>query len=71
MKTAFLVASTCAVALACSSRKPAEDAGSAQRAGAGLDEGAKNAKESAKEAGEKVGDATEKAADKVAHETHE
>ena len=57
---------TCfALAIACSTNKPANDAGPAQKAGAAVDEGAEDAKESAKEAGEKVGEATEKAGDKI------
>ena len=71
MKTAFLFVSTCLIALGCSSHKPANDAGPAQRAGASLDEGARKAKESAKQAGKKVGDATQKAGDKIAEKTHE
>ncbi len=71
MKTLFLLVSACVVALGCSSQKPANDAGPAQRAGASVDEGAAKAKESAKEAGKKVGDATEKAGDKIDEKTHD
>lgn len=53
----------CAIALGCSSNKPAK--GPAEKAGAAVDEGAHDAKESAKKAGEKVGEATEKAGDKL------
>jgi len=59
------------MALACSSQKPANDAGPAQRAGASVDDGAAKAKESAKEAGKKVGDATEKAGDKIDEKTYD
>ncbi|MEO8905863.1 MAG: hypothetical protein ABI488_25250 [Polyangiaceae bacterium] len=71
MKTALLVVSTCLIALGCSSQKPANDPGPAQRAGASVDEGAQKAKESAKEAGQKVGEATEKAGEKIDQKTHE
>jgi len=50
---------------ACSSQKPVNDPGPAQKAGAAVDQGAEDAKESAKKAGEKVGEATEKAGDKI------
>jgi hypothetical protein len=56
---------SCALALGCSTNKPANDAGPAQKAGAAVDEGAHDAKKSAKKAGEKVGEATEKAGDKL------
>jgi hypothetical protein len=57
----------CALALcfACSSNKPANNPGPAQKAGAAVDQGAEDAKESAKKAGDKVGEATEKAGDKI------
>ena len=55
----------CVLAFACSTNKPANDAGPAQKAGAAVDEGARDAKESAKEAGEKAGEETEKAGDKM------
>jgi len=61
----FVLVSATFLALACSSQRPANDPGPAQRAGAKVDEGAESAKESAKKAGDKVGDATEKAGDKL------
>jgi hypothetical protein len=54
---------------ACSTEKPANDPGPAQKAGAAVDQGAQDAKESAKEAGNKVGNATEKAGDKIQEKT--
>ena len=64
MKSLKLIfVASCVLALACSTNKPAKDAGPAEKAGAAVDEGARDAKESAKEAGEKVGEATEKAGD--------
>ena len=70
--TSLLVSiSACALALACSSQKTANDPGPAQRAGASVDDGAEKAKESAKEAGQKVGDATQKAGDKIDEKTHD
>jgi hypothetical protein len=65
----FAFASATILALACSSQKPANDPGPAQRAGAKVDEGAESAKESAKKAGDKVGDATEKAGNKLKEKT--
>jgi len=56
---------SCALALGCSTNKPANDPGPAQKAGAAVDEGAHDAKESAKDAGEKAGEATEKAGEKL------
>jgi hypothetical protein len=61
----LVVFSSYALVFACSSNKPANDPGPAQKAGAAVDEGARDAKESAKEAGEDVGEATEKAGEKV------
>jgi hypothetical protein len=61
----FMVFSSLALAFACSTSKPANDAGPAQKAGAAVDEGAHDAKESAKKAGKKLGEATEKAGDKL------
>jgi len=55
----------CALAFGCSRDKPANDPGPAQKAGAAVDEGARDAKDSAKKAGEEVGEATEKAGDKM------
>jgi len=55
----------CVLAFGCSTSKPANDPGPAQKAGAAVDEGAHDAKESAKEAGQKAGDATEEAGDKL------
>ncbi len=55
----------CALAIGCSTSRPANDPGPAQKAGAAVDEGARDAKESAKEAGEKVGEASEKAGAKL------
>jgi hypothetical protein len=69
MRTLSLAACACLLALACSSQKRVTDPGPAQRAGAGVDEGAEKAKESAKEAGQKVGDTTEKADQKIAEKT--
>lgn len=54
-----------ALAFGCSTSKPANDPGPAQKAGAAVDEGARDAKDSAKKAGKKVGEATEKAGDKL------
>lgn len=65
MKLFTLTFVGCALAIACSTNKPANDPGPAQKAGAAVDEGAHDAKEGAKEAGEKVGEATEKAGDKL------
>ena len=72
MKSLTLLLSlfTCfALSIGCSTNKPANDAGLAQKAGAAVDEGAEDAKESAQEAGEKVGEATEKAGDKIQEKT--
>jgi hypothetical protein len=64
MKSLLLIfVACCALALGCSTNKPAE--GPAEKAGASVDEGAHDAKESAKEAGEKVGEATENAGEKL------
>ena len=70
MKAVSLVA-CCAllVCFACSTNKPANDPGPAQKAGAAVDEGAEDAKESAKKAGNKVGEETEKAGDKLEEKT--
>ena len=57
------------IALACSSQKPANDPGPAQKAGAAVDEGAEDTKDAAKKAGQKVGEATEKAGDKIQEKT--
>ena len=65
----LLLAACCALAFGCSTNKPANDAGPAQKAGAAVDEGAHDVKESAKEAGEKVDEATEKAGDKMQEKT--
>jgi len=59
----------CALALACSTQKPANDAGPAQKAGAAVDESAHDAKESAKKAGKKLGEASEKAGDELQEES--
>jgi hypothetical protein len=56
---------------ACSTNKPANDAGPAQKAGAAVDQGAEDAKEAAKKAGHRVGEATEKAGDKVQEKTRD
>ena len=69
MKSLWLIAACCALSVACSSQKPVNDPGPAQKAGAAVDEGAEDAKESAKEAGKKVGEATEKAGDKIQEKT--
>jgi hypothetical protein len=61
----LMIVACCGLAFACSTNKPAKDAGPAEKAGAAVDEGARDAKESAKEAGEKVGEATENAGDKI------
>jgi hypothetical protein len=61
----FMAGAALIACYACSTSKPANDPGPAQKAGAAVDEGAEDAKESAKEAGDKVGDATEKAGDKI------
>ena len=65
------LATCCALVacFACSTNKPANDAGPAQKAGAAVDQGAEDAKESAKKAGNKVGEATEKAGDKIQEKT--
>lgn len=65
MRTITLALFSCALVFGCTSNKPANDPGPAQKAGAAIDEGAHDAKESAKDAGEKVGEATEKAGDKL------
>jgi len=66
LKLNFITCCMCgAIALGCSSNKPARNPGPAEKAGAAVDEGAHDAKESAKKAGEKVGEATEKAGDKL------
>ncbi|MEI9948568.1 MAG: hypothetical protein WDO74_06170 [Pseudomonadota bacterium] len=65
MKSLQLLFVTSALAIGCSNSKPANDPGPAQKAGAAVDEGARDAKESAKEAGEKVGEASKKAGDKL------
>jgi hypothetical protein len=71
MKTLSLIitCTACTLALACSSNKPANNPGPAEKAGATVDRGADDAKESAKEAGHKVGEATEKAGDKIQDKT--
>jgi len=61
----LIVFSCCAFAFACSTSKPANDPGPAQKAGAAVDEAAEDTKDSAKKAGEKAGEATEKAGDKL------
>jgi hypothetical protein len=68
MKSLALVAACCAL-FACSSQKPANDPGPAQKAGAAVDQGAEDAKESSKKAANKVGEATEKAGDKIQEKT--
>ena len=66
MKSLTVMAVTfCSLAFGCSTSKPDNDAGPAQKAGAAVDEGAHDAKESAKAAGKKVGEATEKTGDKL------
>ncbi len=60
-----LVLICCPLSFGCSRSKPANDAGPAQKAGAVVDQGARDTKESAKEAGKKIGEATEKAGDKM------
>jgi hypothetical protein len=65
----LLACSVVAACLACSTEKPANDPGPAQKAGAAIDHGAEDAKESAKKAGNKVGEATEKAGDKIQEKT--
>ena len=67
----FVLASAVSLALACSSQRPANDPGPAERAGAKVDEGAESAKESAKKAGDKAGDATEKAGNKLKEKSDE
>jgi hypothetical protein len=67
----LILISAVALALACSSQKPANDPGPAQRAGSKMDEPAESAKESAKKAGEKVGNATEKAGNKLKQKSDE
>jgi hypothetical protein len=69
MQSFKLLAVCSALAFGCSTNKPANDPGPAQKAGAAVDEGAHDAKESAKEAGKKVGEATEKAGDKMQEKT--
>jgi len=61
----FAVFVCCALAQSCSTSKPANAPGRAEKAGAAVDEGAHDAKESAKNAGKKVGEATEKAGEKL------
>ncbi len=61
----LVVAAGVLLLVACSSQKPANDPGPAQKAGAAVDQGAEDAKDTAKKAGEKVGEATEKAGDKI------
>ena len=61
----FLFVTCCALAFGCSTNKPANDPGPAQKAGAAVDEAAHDTKESAKDAGEKVGEATENAGEKM------
>ena len=59
---------SCAL-LACSNHRPANAPGPAQKTGAAVDEGAKDAKETAKEAGKKLGEESEKAGDKLHDQT--
>ena len=61
----FMFVSCCVMAFGCSTSKPANDPGPAQKAGAAVDGAAHDTKESAKAAGEKVGEATEKAGEKM------
>ena len=61
----FLFVTCCALAFGCSTSKPANDPGPAQKAGAAVDDAAHDTKESAKDAGEKVGEATEQAGEKM------
>jgi len=63
--TLIVLSFACALASACSSNKPANDPGPAQKAGAAVDEGARDAKESAQEFVVEVAAATEKAGDKL------
>ncbi len=66
MKSATLLITVCAaLSFACSTSKPATDAGPAQKAGAAVDQGAHDSKESAKHAADKLGDASEKVGDKM------
>jgi hypothetical protein len=65
----FVACSTLVACCGCSTEKPANDPGPAQKAGAAVDQGAHDAKESAKKAGHKVGEATEKAGDKIQEKT--
>jgi len=53
------------LAVACSTQRPANEPGPAQKAGAAVDEGAEDAQRTAKKAGKKVGEATEKAGEKL------
>ena len=71
MNSLPLFAVCCALfaCIACSTNKPANDAGPAQKAGAAVDQGAEDTKEGAKKAANKVGDATEKAGDKIQEKT--
>jgi len=65
MKSITIALLSCALVFGCSTNKPANDAGPAQKAGAAVDEGAEDAKEATKKAGNEVGEATEKAGDKL------
>lgn len=71
MKSLLALAVCCGLfaSLACSTNKPAQEPGPAEKAGAAVDQGAEDAKESAKEAGHKVGEETEKAGDKLEEKT--
>jgi len=70
MKTLLLTTVTLgALAFGCSSQKPANDPGPAQKAGAAVDEAAYDTKEGAKKAADKVGEATEKTGEKIQEKT--
>ena len=61
---------TCgAMLLACSSHRPANAPGPAEKAGAAIDNGAKDAQEATKNAAHHVGNATEKAGNKLKEKT--
>ena len=65
----LLLAGSFALFIACSSQKPANAPGPAEKAGAAVDESAEDAMESAEHAGKKVGDATEEAGEDIKEKT--
>jgi hypothetical protein len=72
MKSLVLIVVACsAFAFACSSQKPVNDPGPAQKAGAAVDEAAHDTKEGAKKAADKVGEATEKTGEKIQEKTED